>query len=68
MKRMGRWRAGFTVVAAFSFALTAQGMDSDPYAALKLYDGSWEVKISGPQGKTDQLENHCAADRVVLCV
>ena len=60
MKQTTKWGMGITV---FSLVLVAGGIlavDNDPYAALKLYDGRWEVKISAPERKTDQLENNCA--------
>lgn len=60
MKGNGIWGVGVTVVGLAVLVCAVLGADSDPYAALKLYDGSWEVKIGGPEKKTDQLENHCA--------
>ena len=60
MKRMSLVGAGFTVLATVFLARTAIGIDSDPYEPLKLYDGSWEVKVSLPEPKVDHLENHCA--------
>ena len=60
MVRMGILGVGFTVVAVLFLGVTTRGADADPYAALKLYDGSWEVKMSAPEKKTDHLENHCA--------
>ncbi len=60
MKRNGILRAGISVLALTSLTSTMPAVDGDPYAPLKLYDGSWEVKIRGPEKKVDQLENHCA--------
>jgi hypothetical protein len=60
MKRIGILSAGFSVLAVLSFAPKAPGADNDPYTALKLYDGKWEVTMSAPEKKTDQLVNRCA--------
>jgi hypothetical protein len=60
MKRAGILWAGILVLALVFLATKIAGADSDPYAALKLYDGSWEVKISAPEKKIDHLENRCA--------
>jgi hypothetical protein len=60
MKRMSLAGTGLTVLVIVFLARTLRGVDSDPYAPLKLYDGSWEVKVSLPEPKTDHLENHCA--------
>lgn len=60
MKRVCISGAGLCVLTLAMFARTAAGVDSDPYAPLKLYDGAWEVKVSTPESKTDHIENHCA--------
>jgi hypothetical protein len=31
----------------------------DPYAPLRLYDGKWEIRTSGPEKNEMQVENHC---------
>ena len=59
MKQTCIWSLGIAVVVGTLFTGAMLGANSDPYSALKLYDGRWEVKISGPDKKTDQLENHC---------
>lgn len=59
MKRISMRGAGIVVAVLLFGSSAARGLDADPYAALKLYDGSWEVKLSGPRGKIDHLENHC---------
>lgn len=56
--RPGLMALGLLMIPAFAGALF--GANNDPYAPLKLYDGSWEVNITAPAKKTDQLENHCA--------
>jgi hypothetical protein len=60
MKRLLMLAAGMCLVTLILLARMAVGSDSDPYAPLKLYDGIWEVKLTGPEPKTDHLENHCA--------
>jgi hypothetical protein len=60
MKRFCICAAGFCVLTFRLLAQTASQSDSDAYAPLKLYDGSWEVKVSVPEPRTDHLENHCA--------
>lgn len=55
----GIW-AFILIFWAGTFAGISLGVDSDPYAPLKLYDGNWEVKMGGAEPKTDHLENHCA--------
>ncbi len=60
MKRIGKLGAGLTVLACVISAEPVARADHDPYAPLKLYDGSWEVKVSLPAAKTDHLVNHCA--------
>lgn len=60
MKRMLALAAGVCLVTLLFLAHRTVGLDSDPYAPLKLYDGSWEVKLSAPEPKTDHIENHCA--------
>ncbi len=39
-------------------ATTALAAEDDPYAPLKLYDGTWNATTSN--GKTTAIENHCA--------
>jgi len=34
--------------------------DPDPYAPLKLYEGSWQLKKTTPDSPPDHLVNHCA--------
>ena len=60
MKRTGMWGAGISVLTTMIWALTTPGAKTDPYAALRLYEGHWEVQVSEPEKKVDQLENHCA--------
>ncbi len=60
MKRPFILAAGFCLVTLIFLARMAAGLDNDPYAPLKLYDGAWEVKLTAPEPKTDRLENHCA--------
>jgi hypothetical protein len=59
MARIRPANISMSIVAMLAFGTTVVGVDSDPYAALRLYDGAWEVKMSAPEKKTDQLENHC---------
>jgi hypothetical protein len=60
MKRKTWVGAGLTVLATIFVARAVKGVDSDPYAPLKLYDGNWEVRVSVPEPKVDHLVNHCA--------
>lgn len=60
MKRIFTIGAGLTLLTTVFLVRTVLGVDNDPYAPLKLYDGSWEVKVSVPEPKTDHMVNHCA--------
>ncbi|HMD44323.1 MAG TPA: hypothetical protein VKH45_14705 [Candidatus Acidoferrum sp.] len=60
MQRIWKIGSGLALLAAVLSLRTAFAGDDGPYAPLKLYDGSWEVKVSVPESKTDHLVNHCA--------
>ena len=49
MKRISMFVAGIGVLSLAFLAGTTPGADSDPYAALQLYDGKWEVKVNEPE-------------------
>lgn len=59
MKRIGIAGVGISVMFFAFLAVAIFGTDRDPYAALKLYDGKWDVKVRVPERRTDQLENRC---------
>lgn len=59
MKRIGIAGAGISVIFVAFLAGAIFGADRDPYVALKLYDGKWDVTVNVPERRTDQLENHC---------
>ncbi len=44
----------------FFFGLPAASAEPDAYTPLKLYEGTWQVKISATEKKSDHLVNHCA--------
>jgi len=48
----------FAAAGALAPLGAASAQADDPYASLKRYDGDWTVISS--DGKTTQLENHCA--------
>jgi len=60
MKRIRMFGAGLAVLASAFLAQPVPRLDGDPYAPLKLYDGTWEIRVSKPEAKTDHLVNHCA--------
>jgi hypothetical protein len=49
---------GITGVALYGGPIL--GADNDPYEALKLYDGGWEVKMATLGKKSDNLVNQCS--------
>lgn len=57
------WKGALAVgaVALVFVVVRIARAEADPYEALRLYDGSWEVRISSPEKKLpDHLTNHCA--------
>jgi hypothetical protein len=60
MKRIRMFCAGLTLLGSVFSAHPVSCLDRDPYAPLKLYDGSWEIRVSKPEARTDHLINHCA--------
>ncbi len=47
---------GLVLCVAFAAQLLAA---DDPYASLRLYDGSWEVRNGSNSAKPDRLTDHC---------
>jgi hypothetical protein len=45
---------------AFTSGILVASTEPDPYARLKLYEGSWQINISVPDKKSDHLVNRCA--------
>jgi hypothetical protein len=60
MKRFYIAGAGIAMAALLSLGIAVGGADTDSYAALKLYDGKWEVKMNVQPATIGELENHCA--------
>jgi hypothetical protein len=54
----GAWALAIIGAAGMFTGARMPGADSDPYRALRLYEGGWEVKMVGK--KQDRLVNQCA--------
>jgi hypothetical protein len=53
------WTLGLVMVGLPFVGERILGTNSDPYEALKLCDGAWEVKTTTAK-KPDHLVNHCS--------
>src|SRR5271165_4185069 len=51
---------GLATVSLLATVAAGQGSSADPYAPLRLYEGTWEIHLSVPEKKTDKIVNHCA--------
>jgi hypothetical protein len=60
MKFRGTESLGLATFCLLAAGAAGQNASGDPYAPLRLYEGSWEVHVTAPAKKTDKIVNHCA--------